>query len=171
MKKFLNWLRNIFFSDMEKMSIPEPLPSGNIGVSPYSIVEPHIVIPESTVPISPKPLEQSKIHIWIEQIKKMEGAKSYRNNPGNLRYVGQRYAVNDKGFCKFDTYTHGYEALQMLLINACTGKSKVYNPDMTLYKFQSIFSPDSDGNNSKHYAEVVAKGLGVSPTIQIKQLI
>ena len=113
----------------------------------------------------------SKLELWIEAIKRMEGAKPYRNNPGNLRFVGQRYAVNDKGFCKFDTYEHGYNALRDLLIRACTGGSAVYKPDMNLYQFYAVYAPYSDGNNSKRYAEFVAKFLGVVPETKIKSLI
>lgn len=112
-----------------------------------------------------------KLDLWCAAIKKMEGALPSRNNPGNLRYVGQQYAVNDRGFCKFDTYEHGYQALRTLIINACTGKYKMYNANGNLYDFYKVYAPDSDGNNSKQYAEFVAKKIGVSPETIIKTLI
>lgn len=108
---------------------------------------------------------------WIEAIKQMEGAKPSRNNPGNLRFVGQEYAVNDNGFCKFETYQHGYDALKNLLIRACTGKSKVYNPEMNLTDFYNVYAPASDGNNPVRYAQFVAGKLGVSVETKIKNLI
>lgn len=132
---------------------PEPLPTPE----PIPVPEP---IPKS-----------SKIELWMSAITKMEGAKPYRNNPGNIRYIGQKYAVNDRGFCKFDTLQHGKDALKNLLVNACTGKSKVYKPEMNLYQFYSLYAPSSDGNSPKQYAEFVAKYIGVSPNIQIKELI
>lgn len=121
--------------------------------------------------IDPIPAHVSKIDIWCEAIKKMEGAKPSRNNPGNIRFIGQKFAINDKGFCKFDTYAHGYGALRQILVNACSGKSKVYHPTDTLYTFYTKYAPDSDGNNSKNYAQFVAGKLGVSPVIQIKNLL
>lgn len=130
----------------------------------------------------------SKIPQWIEAIKIREGAKSSRNNPGNIRYRGQKYAVNDNGYCKFDTYVHGYEALKTLLVNACTGKSNYYDPDMTLYEFYAGvynpahpgdpkykkypgYAPAEDKNDPKSYAEFVAYRMNVLPTIQIKNLL
>lgn len=142
-----------------------PLNSGPVPVPP----EP--VIPPTPAPVPTPPVSPGKIDKWCEAIKKMEGAKPSRNNPGNLRFVGQMFAVNDNGFCKFDTYQHGYNALKKLLVNACTGKSKVYHPTMTLYDFYNVYAPSSDGNNPKHYAEFVAKVIGVSPTIQIRELL
>lgn len=114
---------------------------------------------------------KSFIPQWIEAIKKMEGAKPYRNNPGNLRFVGQQFATNDNGYCKFDTYEHGYKALENLLISACTGKSKIYYPEMTLNDFYDKYAPDSDGNDSNNYAKYVAKRLGVSVDTRIKDLL
>lgn len=113
----------------------------------------------------------SKLDLWCEAIKQMEGAKPYRNNPGNLRFVGQQYAVNDNGFCKFDTYDHGYEALKSLLIRACTGLSSVYNPNMDLVAFYHVYAPSSDGNNPDGYAKFVGSKIGVPITTKIKDLI
>ncbi len=112
-----------------------------------------------------------KIDLWCEAIKEMEGAKPERNNPGNLRFVGQAYAVDDGGFCKFDTYEHGYEALKILLINACGGKSKIYHPTDTLIDFYKKYAPLSDNNNPINYADFVAKKIGVEPTTIINSLL
>ncbi len=106
-------------------------------------------------------MKTSYIDEWCEAIKQMEGAKPERNNPGNLRYVGQKYAVNDRGFCKFDTYQHGYDALKNLLLRACTGKSTYYNPEMTLVDFYKVYAPSNDGNDPVHYAQFVADKLGL----------
>ena len=139
--KILNWIRVTFF---EKDIIPVKPP-----VAPIAPVAP---IPMPT-PIIPS---KTKLELWIEAITTMEGAKPSRNNPGNLRFIGQKYAVNDNGFCKFDTLDHGKSALSELLTNACTGKSSVYHPTMTLLEFQNKYSPASDGNDPVHYAMVVA---------------
>lgn len=114
---------------------------------------------------------KSLIDAWCEAIKIMEGAKPERNNPGNLRYIGQKNAINDRGFCKFDTYENGYNALKNILVNACTGKSSVYYPSMSLLDFYSKYAPSSDGNNPKSYATFVAKKLGCSITTKIVELL
>ena len=146
---------------------PVPLDSGPKPIPP--------VVPPAPAPVPPTPppipAPSNKLDLWCEAAKKMEGAKPERNNPGNLRFRGQLYAVNDNGFCKFDTYQHGYNALRNLFYNACTGKSLVYKPDMTLYQFYEFYAPSSDGNNPKHYAEFVAGIIGVPPTTQIKYLL
>lgn len=113
----------------------------------------------------------SKLELWINAIKIMEGAKPYRNNPGNIRFVGQQYAVNDNGFCKFDTYEHGYDALKNLIVRACTGMSKKYNPEGNLYDFYDTYAPSSDGNNPSAYANFVASKIGVPATTKIKDLL
>lgn len=112
-----------------------------------------------------------KIELWCNAIKQMEGAKPGLNNPGNLRFVGQQYAINSGGFCKFDTYEHGYEALKLMLVNACGGKSKIYHPTDTLIQFYQKYAPSSDGNDPLNYANFVAKWIGVEPTVQISSLL
>lgn len=113
----------------------------------------------------------SKLDLWCAAIKQMEGAKPSRNNPGNLEFHGQPFAVADGRFCKFDTYEHGYQALRNHIINACMGKLKAYNSSGNLYDFYNVYAPASDGNDPKHYAEFVAKYMGISPDIIIKTLI
>jgi len=119
-----------------------------------------------------------KLDLWCEAIKEHEGyfagSRSFRNNnPGNLKYLGQTGSIGkDKnGFAIFSTYEAGYEALKRMLTNACTGKSNVYSPTMTLYEFFAKYAPSSDNNNPNIYAETVANKLKVSPTVQIKTLI
>lgn len=116
-------------------------------------------------------LSISKLDLWCAAAKQMEGALPYRNNPGNLRYVGQQYAVNDGGFCKFDTYAHGYTALRNLFIRACSGLSSEYNANGNLYDFYEKYAPASDKNNPREYAEFVAKYIGVPVDIIIKTLL
>lgn len=120
----------------------------------------------------------SKLDLWCEAIKKHEGwyagSRSFRNNnPGNIKYIGQISATGkDSGnFCIFPSYEVGYNELRKLLIRACSGESSVYKPEMTLYDFYAKYAPDSDGNNSRKYAEVVATFIGVSPQTKIKELL
>ena len=150
MKQFilniLSWIKTTFFE--KDILQPVIAPVAPVVTPPVPIVAPTPVIP-------PQP---TKLDLWIKYITEMEGAKPERNNPGNLRYVGQKYAVDDGGFCKFDNITHGIDALKELLIGACEG-NKLYPPGLTLYKFQCIYSPSSDNNNPMAYSSYVAKGI------------
>lgn len=104
------------------------------------------------------------------------GSRSYRNNnPGNIRYMGifRNMALRDDGsnFCVFETYEKGLEALETLLIRACTGLSTVYSPEHTLLEFYERYAPRSDNNDPKNYAMVVANRLNVPVTTKIKDLL
>lgn len=174
MKNFIKFLYNIFFvkdvipvTPTPQPIIPTPAPAHN--------PDPVVIPPSQFYP---------KIALWCQLAKQMEGALPYRNNPGNLRFRGQKYAVNDNGFCKFDTYEHGYNALWNLFFNACSGKSANYVPDETIYQFYAGiplpnkykrtiggYAPASDNNKPNPYAEFVAKGLGVPPTTKIQDLL
>lgn len=125
-----------------------------------------------------KPVEETKIDIWADAIQEYEGwtpgSRSYRNNnPGNLRYVGQPTAIghDSANFCIFKTYADGRAALELMLTNACTGKSKVYRPTMTLLEFYHVYAPAADSNNPDKYAAFVASKLGVSLADQISSLV
>jgi hypothetical protein len=156
MKQFflniLSWIQNTFFvKDVVPTPTPQPVPT------------PLAPAPE---PTPPKP---TKLDLWIKYITIMEGDKPSRNNPGSLRFMGQPNAVNDGGFCKFNTLENGINALKSLLVNACSGKSKTYHPDMTLLEFQKIYSPSSDNNNPLAYANFVARGIStVYPEVNIQ---
>lgn len=93
------------------------------------------------------------------------------NNPGNLVFRNQLNAVANGRFAKFRTYTDGYNALKNLLINACTGQSTIYRPDMTLLQFYEIYAPSTDGNSPRTYAEHVANDLGVAVGTTIRSLL
>jgi len=121
---------------------------------------------------------RSRIDGLCEAIKTHEGyfkgSRSWRNNnPGNLRFVGQKLAIGqDKdNFCIFVTYDDGYQTLKEMLVNACTGKSAVYNPNMTLLQFFQKYAPASDNNIPTVYAKFVADKLSVSTQIKIKELL
>lgn len=93
------------------------------------------------------------------------GTSSWRNNnPGNIR-------SSSGPFIKFNTYQDGYNALKNIIIRACTGQSKVYNPNDTYYDFFGKYSPSSDNNDPKSYAEEVAKKCQVDPHTMIKNLL
>lgn len=126
----------------------------------------------------------SNLDKWCLSIKDMEGyiepnakysngTSSWRNNnPGNLEFRGQRNAVQNGRWAKFNTYQDGYNALKSLLIRACTGQMSLYSPGMSLEQFYGVYAPSTDDNNPVQYANKVAKDLGVDPSsTPIKDLL
>lgn len=125
-------------------------------------------------PAKPK---ESKLIPFCLAIQSFEGyypnSRSFNNrNPGNIRYIGQKAAIGQdhSGFCIFPTYEIGFQALKDLIIAACSGKSRVYSPDMTLLSFFSKYAPTSDNNDPNAYANFVAKKIGELPTFRIRDL-
>jgi hypothetical protein len=102
------------------------------------------------------------------------GTRSWRNkNPGNLKWANQAKAIgkDDKGFAKFANVTEGRNALKAMILNAASGKSKVYKPGMTLLEFFSKFAPSTDHNNPAAYTLSVSKKMGVPTTFVISNLV
>lgn len=117
------------------------------------------------------------------------GTPSYRfNNPGNLNYAGQPYAVPALSgahvFAKFDTPEHGFEALVRQVRIVANGTSKGFNAQafklyalancslLTLSRFFSIYAPASDKNSPDRYALWVASEMGVDPyTFRMRDLV
>lgn len=101
------------------------------------------------------------------------GTPSFRNNnPGNLKFAGQRGAVKapDSDFAKFLTYEAGWAALIHQLTIAVDGRSSSFNPTMTLLEFFAVYAPSKDNNDPNAYALFVARKLGVPPTTPIGQI-
>lgn len=135
----------------------------------------------------PKPAPANNLlNTMALAIQKHEGwilnppSRSVRNNnPGNCRFspVGydpkygivkeDRTGINVKpgqmGFAIFKDYETGFLYLKNLILQ----KAKKH-PTWTLYDFfgneKEGWAPNSDDNNSKLYAETVAKAMNVSPT-------
>lgn len=114
------------------------------------------------------------ISIMAEAIKQFEGwyptSISYtNNNPGNLKYANQPYAIGQDsyGHAIFDSYEHGWNALIAQLEAIFQNKyPDLYTTDMTLY---DLFARYATGNSTQ-YAEFVASKLGVDPDTQLKNL-
>ena len=62
---------------------------------------------------------KSKLDLWCDAITKMEGASAKLNNPGNIKYVGQKTATGKdyRGFCIFPDFATGYMELRNMLKN------------------------------------------------------
>lgn len=134
------------------------------------------LIERETMKIPKKPYSQNFMQ-WASAIKQFEGwfkgSRSERNNnPGNLKFAGQKGAtLGMNGFAKFDQYESGWAALLLQLQIAATGKSKVYRADMSLLDFFKIYAPSSDDNHPETYAEFVARMIGVPVTTKIRELL
>lgn len=94
------------------------------------------------------------------------GSRSYRNNnPGNLKFVGQKGAIgkDENGFAIFATYEDGRQAhIRQIETDAGRGKN--------LRDFIRKFAPNSS-NNADYYAEFVARRFpGASLETPISEL-
>jgi hypothetical protein len=127
-----------------------------------------------------KKMQNRNLQLWCAAAQIFEGwepsSNSWgKNNPGNIKFVGQALATNtgpENGsqFCTFKTYEDGYTTLYQMLSNACSGLSRVYTPSMTILQFYQKYT--SDGSVvSQHYAEFVARVIGVSVDTPISALI
>jgi hypothetical protein len=127
---------------------------------------------------APKPA-QKLLQTFCLAIKEHEGwypgSRSYRNNnPGNAKFSTVGYLKiyqpvkeeKDGPFAVFKDYATGYLYLQNLV------KHKVKkNPTWDFYDFFAVYAPDEDSNNSRQYAEVVAKRCNVSPTTKLSTIL
>ena len=117
------------------------------------------------------------LNTFCLEIKRHEGwffgSRSQRNNnPGNCRYSSVGYlpiygkvGKDDKNFAIFKDYETGYLYLKNLV------KHKVNkNPSWNFYQFFEVYAPSFE-NDSKRYAEIVAKSCGVSPTTTLSKIL
>ncbi len=145
----------------------------------YLLVQLDILYKKVLALINTNPtMKQSRIQEWAEAIKIYEGwgngTRSFRNNnPGNLKYFGQKGSIgkDSGGYAIFNTYQDGMDALVRQLTIASDGRSKVYDPEMTLIQFFGKYAPHRDMNDPTAYALFVANKLQVDPQIKIRDLL
>jgi murein DD-endopeptidase MepM/ murein hydrolase activator NlpD len=87
----------------------------------------------------------------IEKYENMD--KSY-NNPGALRWSPFQSGTKN-GFAVFNSYEDGFNALIHQLTIVADGRSKLYNPSMTVLDFCKVYAPSSDNNNPVLYAKFI----------------
>lgn len=81
------------------------------------------------------------------------GSRSYRNNnPGNLKFIGQRGSVgaDTAGFAIFPSFELGWNAL----LSDLNAKFK-RNPSLSIAGLVHIYAPSSDGNNELAYVNAI----------------
>jgi hypothetical protein len=86
------------------------------------------------------------------------------NNPGNLRYAGQKEAIgkDDRGFAVFPTPWAGWRALlAQIKLDQRRG--------LTLERFIEKYAPP-DENDTRAYVEFVCRELAVSPLVFLADL-
>ncbi len=130
---------------------------------------------------APTPVKTVKLYDFCLAIRSHEGwfpgSRSFtNNNPGNCRYSTVGYAPqylpvlkDDKDFAIFKDYATGWSYLQNLVKERIAA-----HPDWTVFEFfagrvdpatgkpKGGYSPSSDGNDPKIYAESVAFQLGIT---------
>jgi hypothetical protein len=105
-----------------------------------------------------------------------EGSRSYRNNnPGNFRFstlLQDLGAVGKdaQGFCVFETYESGFQALRTFVTYAAENRLRAYK-NCTIRSFFLSYAPPGDNNNSSAYAAFVANFIGVSLDTKVADAI
>jgi len=102
-----------------------------------------------------------------------QGSLAQRNNnPGNLRFAGQKGATKgDGGFAKFPSYDLGYAALVNDIKAKQSGKTKTkLGPNSNLLDLMNVYSPAADSNDPQRLATTLAQGLGVGVDTKIGDL-
>ncbi len=128
-----------------------------------------------------KLMPQAKLSQFAKAIQTHEGyfkgSRSFRNNnPANFRYTSYTKLLgaidkDPQGFCIFPSYAVGFNALKVFLKDACSDQLKRYKGTMTLYEFFAVYAPSSDNNNPRHYAEFVAKYIGIPADTKINSFL
>lgn len=97
------------------------------------------------------------------QIPKSSRLAYVNNNPGNLRFVGQKGAVKgENGFAKFKTPQEGYNALlNQIELDASRG--------LTLAQFINKYAPPNE-NDTRLYVSQVAKATGAGLNTPINNI-
>lgn len=86
------------------------------------------------------------------------------NNPGNLRYVGQRESTgeDEHGMAVFPTPWSGWRALhRQIALDQSRG--------MTLRQFIKKYAPENE-NNTSAYLQFVVKNMKCEPDIPLEDL-
>lgn len=106
-----------------------------------------------------------RVRVTPPQAKDGATLAERNNNPGNLRYIGQKGATKgDKGFAKFDSYDRGFNALIQDIKAKQSGKTQTgLNSNSSLQDFINVYAPAADNNDPIGYASKVAGKLRVNP--------
>ncbi len=128
------------------------------------------------VEVLPPPMPKSLLVEFCTALRDFEGNPgdlNYKNNnPGNCRcsqvgYLPKYGKVKCvKNFAVFETYELGW----LYLTNLVADRVRNHR-EWDFYRFFAVWAPSSDNNNPKHYAETIAKRLGVPPTTKLSTIL
>lgn len=109
-------------------------------------------------------MDQRALAVFAYAVATFEGHPGNRNwrnnNPGNLKFEGQRAAIgkDPAGFAIFHTIKDGFEALERQIT-----LDVMRHPDWTIADFVNSYAPPSDGNfNNFRYAQSIAACFGLA---------
>jgi hypothetical protein len=86
------------------------------------------------------------------------------NNPGNVRFAGQKGArPGAGGYAAFDTVDNGYAAIGSQIQSGI-------NRNQTLAQYISQYAPQKDKNNTPLYIQQAAQAVGASPDTPVAQI-
>lgn len=155
---------------------PVITPAPEVPVKPRETPPAAPESPERT-PTPPPAPKESRLEKFCLAIRTHEGwypgSRSWRNNnPGNCRYSSVGYASiygkvgkDAQNFAVFRDYATGWRYLQNLV------KEKIRkNPRWDFYDFFEVYAPSFE-NDSKRYAEVVAKACGMEATDAVSSVL
>ena len=92
------------------------------------------------------------------------GRARRNNNPGNLKYVGQKGATKgEDGFAVFPTPFDGMKAMRRQLFMDVSPQGR----NLNLTDFITKYAPPSDNNDTAAYIAFVAKEMGIGETDNI----
>lgn len=92
------------------------------------------------------------------------GRARRNNNPGNLKYVGQKGATKgEDGFAVFPTPFDGMKAMRRQLFLDVSPQGR----NLNLTDFITKYAPPSDNNDTAAYIAFVAKEMGIGETDNI----
>lgn len=87
-----------------------------------------------------------------------------QNNPGNLKFVGQKDSVRgDNGFARFKTPNAGWSALhRQIRLDSSRG--------LTLERFMTKYAPPTE-NNTSAYLRALSRSLGIDPKTPLSSFV
>ena len=110
-------------------------------------------------------------HAVFEGFGKLGNIATAYNNPGCLKWVGQKNSVKGgNGFALFNTVEDGWNALREQVKLNLSGKSSLYDINQDFYSYIYVYASTSPDNEKVAYAEYIAKQVGVSPDTKLKDL-
>lgn len=111
-----------------------------------------------------------------EAIMKYEGlhpgSVAYRNsNPGNLRASPMAAGKDSRGYCIFNTFAEGWNALVWDISRKCQGFTRTgLGPTSTVAELFKVYAPAEDSNDPDSYCQYVCNRAGFEPDTTLGEI-